>query len=282
MKNISDRKKEVENGFLLKFLCTSERLSQLTKTMKNLIAGILFLSIASHSLAFTAELMDSIREKKVKNSHWRLTARLHSKGIFNFGGRIGSENPTGDINFTYDRKNWGFLFFKGQDFIDHSTFYNFSLATVYTNIRLSSRVTMTPSIGTLLEQANGVADKGSDAVFLLTTTYKINSRFSLEQMSLLGNLIIEPEARDWVNRLRLLYTYRHVDVITALWHNNSVFDHSSFWSTGLTVSYARVRIGEHAFLNTGISGLLVLQTSDETVNPKKNVVMVTVGLQVFN
>jgi hypothetical protein len=78
---------------------------------------------------------DTVKSKEPR-SHWRLTLRAHSKAIFNFGGRVGSDNPTTDINFTYDRKQWGFLVFKGQDLLDHGTFYNFALIDNISSFRV--------------------------------------------------------------------------------------------------------------------------------------------------
>jgi hypothetical protein len=226
--------------------------------------------------------IDSVNKPREQKAHWRLTGRIHSKAIFNFGGRVGSDNPTSDINFTYDRKQWGFLFFKGQDFYDHTTFYNFALVAVYKNFKLSPSITMTPMVGTFLEQANSVADKGSDMTFLLTTAFRLHPKLSIEHMSLFGNLVIEPDQRDWVNRVRLLYSGRHVDVIASAWHNNSIFDHSSYWSTGLSIAYSRVKLGGHAFGSVGISGLTMLYSSDEVLNPLNNVLMVTFGLQLVH
>ncbi len=249
--------------------------------MKTLIISIQLMVLLS--VFCTAAQLDSVDSAKKTimepRSHWRLTARLHNQGIFNFGGRVGSNNPTGDVNFTYDRKKWGFLFFKGHDFYDHNTFYNFALLTVYKNFKLSEKVTITPSIGSFLEQANSIADRGSDIVSILTTTVRLNQNFSVEYMSLFGNLVIEPAERDWVNRVRLLYFGKHLDVITSFWHNNSVFDHSSYWSTGLNVAYSRIKVADHFYLSTGVTSLVMLQTSDETANPKKNVLMLTVGMQ---
>src|SRR5258708_6617939 len=98
-------------------------------------------------------------------------------------------------------------------------------------------------------------------------------------MSLFGNLIIEPTERDWVNRLRLTYSGKHLDVVSSVWHNNSVFDQSSYWSCGVNVAYARINLAEHLYLSVGVTGFAMLETSDETVNPKKNALMFTLGLQ---
>jgi len=246
-----------------------------------LIRLLLLLLSMGGFMPVAAEDPDSVKKKTEPRSHWRLTLRAHSKAIFNFGGRMGSDNPATDINFTYDRKKWGFLFFKGQDIYDHTTYYNFALVTVYKNFKLSPHLTMTPSIGTFLEQANSVADKGSDAVFILTTAYRLNHNIILEQMSLFGNLIIEPGERDWVNRFRILYTGKHLDLIGSLWHNNQVFDASSYWSCGLSAGWGRMKLSEHLLASIGIAGLVTLQTSDPSVNPNKNVFQVTFSLQAF-
>lgn len=240
------------------------------------LSSVVLMSTAAISPPDTTDSANSV---KSPSAHWRLTGRIHSKGIFMFGGRVGSENPTFDFSFTYERKKWGLLFFKGQDFYDHTTFYNFALVALYKNIKINDQLTITPYLGTFLEQANSIADRGSDAVAIITTTYKISPKLTLEEMSLFGNLIIEPEESDWVNRLRLMYATKHLDVIPALWHNNNVLDHSSYWSAGLNVAYSRMAVAEHLYLSAGITGLLVLQTSDESANPKRNALMLTLGLQ---
>lgn len=224
---------------------------------------------------------DTVKKSREPRSHWRLTLRAHSKAIFNFGGRVGSDNPTTDINFTYDRKQWGFLVFKGQDLLDHGTFYNFALITVYKNFRLSDKWTMTPSIGSFLEEQNAIVDKGSDVVFLLTTSFRLNQHVTLEHMSLLGNLVFEPEERDWVNRFRLLYTHRHLDFVASTWHNNQVLDNSWYWSAGLSASYSRIRLADHLQASIGVSGLVMIHTSDPAINPQKHTAMVTISLMAF-
>ena len=235
------------------------------------------------SICCTAGPLDSVDSAKTTTpgprSHWRLTTRLHNQGIFTFGGHVASDNPTVDINFTYDRKKWGLLFFTCYDFYDHKTYYNFALLMVYKNFKLSEKVTITPFIGAFLEQANSIADRGSDIASILTTTVRLNQNFSVEHMSLFGNLVLEPNQRDWVNRVRLLYTGKHWDVFSSLWHNNSVFDNSSYWSTGLNVAYSRIKVADHFYLSAGVTGLVMIQTSDEAANPKKNALMFTVSMQ---
>ena len=221
---------------------------------------------------------DTVEAKKKQPSyHWRLTARLHSKGIFTYGGWVGSDNPTFDVNFTYERKSWGLLVFKGFDLYDHDTFYNFSLISVFKNFKLSKRLTFTPYVGSFLEQSNNFADSGSDLVCILITSYRLNPKMVVEYMGLFGNLVFEPE-KDWVSRFRYTYTGKHLDVVSTLWHNNQIFDHSSYWSAGLNIAYSRMHLSEHIMLSFGATGIWMMHSSDPVSNPYKNTIMFTLGV----
>ncbi len=243
---------------------------------------LLLIGILSSTSA-TAQLSDSTEAKKEKKSvHWRLTARLHSQAIFNYGGRLATENPSADLNFILEKNNWGLFVFKGMDLYDHNTFYNFSLISVFRNFKLSKQITFTPYVGSFLEQEQGVADRGSDLVVILITSAKLNSQFTFEHMSLFGNLVLEPEERDWVNRFRLTYSHRHWDVVSTAWWNNNVFDHSNYVTNGISVTYGRIKARKNLFLSIGASGLYMVHTSNEKINPSKNALLVTVSAQLVH
>ncbi len=54
---------------------------------------------------------------------------------------------------------------------------------------------------------------------------------------------------------------------------NNLFMGKNRWSGGLNVS--RVAVADHLYLSAAVTGLVVIQTSDETANPKKNALMFT-------
>jgi hypothetical protein len=248
------------------------------KTPGVLTYGFLLLAITGYSAPIDSA---DLAKKKLaeSHSHWRLTTRLHDKGIFNFSGRLGSENPVLDVNFVYDRKTWGLFFFKGQDLVDRTTFYNFCVLTFNKQFRIGKQLVIAPAIGTLLEQGNGIADHGSDVVSQVTSTLRVSKHVTVEHMTLLGNLVIEPEARDWVNRVRVLYSGKHLDITGSVWHNNGVFDHSSYWSSGLSIGYNRLRLADHFFLGSAVSSIAMIQTTDAQANPKNNSIAFTISLQ---
>ncbi len=224
---------------------------------------------------------DSIKAtKSLPASHWRFTTRLHTKGMFTYGGRLGTDNPAFDLNFTYERRQWGMLIFKGVDLVDHETFYNFSLIAFFKNFKLSPKVTLTPYVGTFLEQENSVADHGSDLVGQLIVTIKLNPHLTFEHMGMYSNLIVVPGELDWVNRFRLTYTGKHLDIVPTLWYNTAVFDHASYWTAGLNVAYSRMKVADHIFLSAGVTGLSIFRSSDENLNPTANHFMVTLGAQI--
>src|SRR6185295_2607464 len=134
-----------------------------------------------------------------KPANLRFTARFHSLGQFAYGGRIVSDNPVIDFNFTYDRKNWGLQIFKAFDIKDSQTPINFTLAVLNKNFHVGNRLTVTPSAGFILEQNNSIADHGSDVALILTTAYKISKAWTLDYSALFGNLVLVPEEKDWVN-----------------------------------------------------------------------------------
>jgi hypothetical protein len=247
---------------------------------KSAISAFALLLVTATAFATSIDSADQAKKKLTKpRSHFRLTTRLHDKGIFNFSGRLASENPVFDVNFTYDRKTWGLFFFKGQDLVDRTTYYNFAVLTFNKQFRIGKHLMIMPAVGTLLEQGHGIADHGSDVVSMITTTVRISKAVTIEQLSLFGNLIIEPEARDWVNRLRILYSDRHLDVAGSVWHNNGAFDHSSYWSSGLSIGYNRIRLADHLYAGTTVSSILMMQTTDPVSNPKKNAIAFTISLQ---
>src|SRR5688572_11931609 len=142
-----------------------------------ILVSILMGCVLSH--AEPPQEKDSVQtEKKITQFHYRITPRIHSKGFFTYGGQVGTDNPSFDINFTFEYKQWGFLVYKGVDLVDHTTDYNFSLIALFRNFKLSDRITFTPYLGTVLEQSERFADSGSDAACILVTSLKLLPGFT--------------------------------------------------------------------------------------------------------
>jgi hypothetical protein len=217
--------------------------------------------------------------KREPRSRSTLTIRTHNAGYFSFTTRIISTNPALDFFYTYDRKSWGLMSFKAFDLYDHTTSNNFMLIMLRKNFRLSNRLTITPHIGTILEQANSVADKGSDISSIIITSYKISNNLTIDHTAILGNLVIEPQSRDWFNRFRILYTQKHWDVTMQACHNNKLIDHdnSEYFSTAMSIFYSRIKVSDHFALNAGVTGVGMLCTNTPSEYAKQNGVFFTLA-----
>jgi hypothetical protein len=210
----------------------------------------------------------------------KLTTRLSSMGVFSYSGRIISDNPALDFNFNYDRKSWGFMFFKAFDLYDRTSDNNFALGLFYKNFKVGEKLTLTPYVGFVLEQSRKIAGQGSDATLILNVSYKINKSLTLESSSLFSNLALESNEFDWVNRVRLVYSSEHLDLALLGWHNNQVFDQNQYCSSGFNFTYGRIPVAKNVFINTGITAIVMIQTSNEVLYPKKNGLVFTFAVVV--
>ncbi|HEU5290973.1 MAG TPA: hypothetical protein VFU05_10045 [Cyclobacteriaceae bacterium] len=249
-------------------------------TKKILIPSLLLL-VGTCLFAQPLQETDSTAKKEIltpRKTQIKVTTRLHTRGMFLYGGRISTENPAFDVNFTLNRPRWGFFFYKAIDLKDHTSDNNFSLLAFYKNFKLSDRFTITPHIGIFLEQLHGVVDTGSDMSVILVNAYKLNPHFTIDYTAFVGNVVIETENLDWVNRGRLLFISKHLDLTASYWHNNHVLDEQDHMSGSLAAVY-KLKLSDSFNMSVGATEFAILKTSDEDELPKTNRFLVTVALQ---
>lgn len=240
------------------------------------------LFLLTTTLQLVAQRKDSATSNPGQKPHFRASIRLHNAGQFQFGGRMVSTNPGIDFGVNYDRKNWGFVFFKAQDLVNSNTGFNFMLAAVNKNFKIGKRLTITPTVGALLEQSKTFSDQGSDVAMILFGNYKVSKKINLEYATLFGNFFFYTSAKDWVNRLRLTYTKKHIDVIASVWHNNRVFDQYDYITYSFSAFYNRVKIAEHLYWQAGVTCLRMPYTGDEKEYPTTNGLYFTTGITFAN
>jgi hypothetical protein len=148
----------------------------------------------------------------------------------------------------------------------------------YKNFKLSERLTITPYVGIFLEQLHGIVDTGSDMSVILVNTYKINPHFIIDYTAFVGNVVIETENLDWVNRGRLLFISKHFDVTASYWHNNHVLDEQDHMSGSLAAVY-KFKLSETFNMSLGATEFAILKSSDEEELPKTDRFLVTLALQ---
>jgi hypothetical protein len=249
------------------------------KTTRVRVLIIFVFSVLTSSLTYAFQDTTSANVLPRKSSV-RFTTRIHSLGMFSYGGRIACENPSFDVNFIYQRKHWGYFLFKAMDLYDHRSDNNFMLTTVFTNIKLGKVFTVTPHVGFLLEQIHSAADRGSDVGLILITTAKISDHLRIDHSAIVSNMVFEPQYRDWTNRIRVMYQFKHLDLTYFTWHNNDLFDNYGHISAGVNISFARINIGPRVGLTTGVTGLLMLKETDLEDDAARNGLVFSVACQM--
>jgi hypothetical protein len=219
----------------------------------------------------------TVLRKPERKSSIKFTTRLHSMGLFSYGGRIACDNPSLDVSMTYQRKRWGYFVFKAMDIYDPHSANNFLLTTLFTNIKLGKSITITPHAAFFLEQLHKFAGHGSDAGLIVVTNIQLSKTLKFEYTSMFSNLLLEPEMKDWTNRIRVIYQKDHLDLIYFNWHNNNLFDDCAHLSTGISLTYTNIKISESVTLSSGITGIVMLATSGEGSVPKKNGIVFTIA-----
>jgi hypothetical protein len=233
----------------------------------------LYLSIfISSSLACSLDTTD-------RNQHdlaLKITSRIHSGGFFYFGGKMAEYNPAIDINLTAESRSLGFVLFKAADLADIHSSFNFALAGVYKNIHPAPRLKLTPQFIALIEQPSRIVDEGSDVGVTITTAYKLNNFLTIEETMIFFNLIFETKHLDFINRIRLLYSRKNLDLALMGWHNNNLLDHASHGTAALSLGYNRVKISPRFSMGASIMASSTFISSDKEDVPERNGLIVSV------
>ena len=222
------------------------------------------LAITVEATGFSAN--DSTEKKSAPPSPLKLISRLHSAGYFGYGGFIASHNPSADIMLKYDQPRWGYFIVKAADMYDLHSHYNFTLSMFYLNIPVGRSITISPYLGGAFDQTRKIADRGSDAMSFLTTTWRINPQISFEHVARFSNILIETDYLDWLNRFRLNYSSQHISLAGMVFSNNRIFDEDAHTSIAASASYSKIRLTEHSFLSTSITGVVVTKATDQELS----------------
>jgi hypothetical protein len=210
----------------------------------------------------------------------RFTVRLNSLGMFNYGGRIVSGNPSADFMYVREGRQLSIQAFKAFDLYDLHTDMNFAAAFLYKNLSVGKRLIVSPGAGFIVPQVHSIADRESDLAARLVLSYKVSAELTLEHTSLVTNLALKTDDLDWVNRFRITYSKKSIDASVSVWHNNKVFDNAAYLTTALSLTYARVRMTDHVLLNTGVTSVIMPYSNNKELNPRKNGIFITIAAVV--
>jgi hypothetical protein len=218
---------------------------------------------------------------KQSNPILRITSRVHSTSFFYFGGKIAEYNPGFDLNLNVETRNFGYTFFKAVDLTDIHSSFNFALAGIYKNFNFKNKFKFTPQVILLLEQPYKVVDEGSDFGVTFTSSCKLNSYLTIEETVIFFNLVFETGYMDIINRMRILYSKKHIDLIVMGWNNNGLMDHENHSTAALSVGYNRVKLSNRLMLGSSVMASDTVYSSDQSHVPKRKGIIFTLSLSMI-
>jgi hypothetical protein len=219
-------------------------------------------------------LRDSSRTETTHKVVKRITTRFHSIGFFNFSGRICSSTPAVDLNLNYENNGYGVILFSAKDLIDNHSENNFSFGIVYKRILLTKRFSIIPNFGVVMDERSGAF---GDRIFV-TSSFKVSPKLTIDETSLFANLLKPEESKEWINRVRFIYSHtNHIQLVVSNWHNNSIFDRAGYLSGAFQASYNRIALSDHVYLQTAVSFFVMAKNTDEVPYREKNGILFTMG-----
>jgi hypothetical protein len=220
---------------------------------------------------------DTLKTKKEAKKVTRFTTRLHSTGFFNFSGRIGSPTPAADINFLYEKRGYGASIFTVRDLYDKNSDNNFSFGILYKRITVSKKFSITPNAGVVM--SNFGEDFG-DRIFVITA-YKATPRLTIDETSLVANLLNTSQEKEWINRIRFIYAQTNqLQFILSNWHNTKVFDANAYLSGAVQALYSRIKLSDHLQAQTSLAFFVMAKSSEEVPKQEKSGLMFTFAISV--
>lgn len=211
----------------------------------------------------------------------RTMSRVHSASFFYFGGKIAEENPAIDLSISVETPRFGYSFLKAADLADIHSSFNFALATVYGHLNNRNRIRFTPQMIVLIEQPNKLVDEGSDIGITFTSLYRVSESITIEETAICFNMVFETAHRDFINRLRLLYSAKHLDLTAMLWHNNNLLDEETHITSALSVAYNRVKISKMVRVGATLTASATLASSDTEHVAKQRALMLTISVSTL-
>ncbi|HEY0740968.1 MAG TPA: hypothetical protein VGD40_05870 [Chryseosolibacter sp.] len=247
------------------------------KTMLVAMVLSIFCQHTTHAWQVDSTQHDSTGRGSKQRFIRRVSTRIHSIGFFNFSGRICSNTPAIDFNLMGERNGYGVSVFAAKDLTDNYSANNFTFAILHKRFAVSNRITLTPSFGAVID---GLTHPPGDRVFLVSA-FKASSRLTIDETALFANLLQRGEVKEWVNRIRFIYSQtNHIQFILSSWHNNAVLDNSEYVSGSFQAGYNRIALADHLYLQTAVSFFVMAKNSDEVPLREKNGLLLTIGLSV--
>lgn len=165
-----------------------------------------------------------------------LTAKFHSTGHSPFSGSYFNHHSNGEIGLLFKTRQIGAFINKNVDFADLHSAINYTTVGFYRSIQLNEWVRVTPYIGYFFKQSHSFMDDNSDAWTCVVARITINKWLSVENSTLVGNLIRHYSKASLANRVNATISIWKFKLDAYTWYTHSFNSASHFISASLAIT----------------------------------------------
>ena len=165
-----------------------------------------------------------------------LTVKLHSTGHSIYGGQYLNHHPNTEISVSYRYKTIGGFITKNADVADLHSSINYTTMGVFKSFRLGKSLTVMPYLGWFLRQSHSFADNASDGWSCVVVRYQLTDFLTVENTSLVSNLILRHTKASLANRLNATVIIGKFKIDAYGWYCLSINSQSHFDSTSVAVT----------------------------------------------
>ena len=165
-----------------------------------------------------------------------LTVKGHSTGHSIYGGQYLNHHPNTEISLSYKSKTLEGFITKNIDIVDLRSSINYTTMGVYKSFRLGRALTVMPYVGWFFRQSHSFADDASDGWSCVVVRYRLTDFLTVENTSLVNNLIRHHTKASLANRLNVTISIGKIKIDAYGWYCPSINSRSDYVSTSVAVT----------------------------------------------
>ena len=165
-----------------------------------------------------------------------LTSKVHSTGHSIYGGQYLNHHPNTEVSLSYRNRKMGGFITKNTDLADLHSSINYTTMGVFKSFRLSRSLTAMPYVGWYFRQSYSFSDDASDAWMCVVLKYRLTDFLTIENTTLVSNLIRHYAKASLANRLNVTISIGKFKIDVYGWYCHSIHRKSHFVSTSVGVT----------------------------------------------
>ena len=165
-----------------------------------------------------------------------LTVKLHSTGHSMYGGQYLNHHFNSEISVSCRYRTLGGFVTKNTDIVDLHSSINYTTMGIFKSFHLGNSLTVMPYVGGFFRQSHSFADNASDGWACVVLRYQLTNFLTIENTSLVSNLIRHHTKASLVNRLNATIFIGKIKIDAYGWYCRSINSQSHFVSTSVAVT----------------------------------------------